>query len=121
MAKVLNFNSAAATLFTETETLGVLAEGGVKFRVREIAGGLQVRPTDRSNTSNLRDPKDNLFAAKLRKEDGRLRGLVLNIDRFEGVSAGEAFVITKAKYGWYTLTKVDAPEKGVAYARVAAK
>lgn len=113
MSKVLNFNVAAVALLSA-------GEAGLKVRVRATDTGFQVRPTDRVLVANL--PKGEVLRqASAKTEAGKVRGLVLKVTDFAGAEAGVAYELSKGKYGWYNLTKVDEVAKGAAYARVAVK
>lgn len=109
MAKVLNFNVAALAL------LGA----NVQVRIRVKDDALQVRPSARVLASNL--PEGEVMRnVSFKREGDKVRGAVVNLKDFGG-EAGQAYELSKGKYGWLNLTPVAEVAKGAAYGRVAVK
>lgn len=108
--RTLNINAAAVA--------AVAAFGAAtSVRMRETEGGIQVRPTDRTNLSNL--PKGEILRPVSTKANARTVGLPTEV--MPELSAGTVMAFEEGKYGWFTLRQVAELPKGAPGASVRAK
>jgi hypothetical protein len=108
--RTLNINSAAV--------LAVAAFGAATaVRMRETEDGLQVRPTDRTNLTNL--PKGEILRPVSAKANARVVGLPT--ETLPNLAADTVMAFEPGKYGWFTLRQVAELPKGTAGATVRAK
>lgn len=108
--RTLNINTAAV--------LAVAAFGAATaVRVRETEDGIMIRPTDRTNLSNL--PKGEILRPVSAKANARTVGLPTEV--LPNLTAGTVLAFEAGKYGWFTLRAVADLPKGAAGARVSAK
>lgn len=102
MYKNVNINSAA--------TAAVIA-GALVARVRVQDGHVQIRPTNRTNLSNL--PKGEMLRKIGAKGSGSRIGLPSEIAEFLP-EVGSKIALVDPKYGWYRIAAVDAGADNVA-------
>lgn len=115
MYRTLTINAAATTAMAAAfATAGDNAQ--VRIRATED-GTLQIRPTDRTNLSNL--PKGEILRPVGTKASARTVGLPA--DQLPEISAGTVMTVEADKYGWFTLRQVEELARGDAGARVSAK
>ena len=111
MYRTLNINTAAV--------LAVAAFGAASaVRIRDAGdGSIQIRPTDRTNLSNL--PKGEILRPVSAKANARTVGLPTEV--LPNLTAGTVLAFEAGKYGWFTLRAAADLPKGAAGARVSAK
>jgi hypothetical protein len=97
MSRVLSLNTAAVAALA-------IAASAPRLRVRENDGLLQIRPTDRTNTSNI--PAGEVLVNLTTKANARRASLPA--DAAPSFDAGSKLVLDpESHYGWFTLRSTD--------------
>lgn len=115
MYRTLNINAAATTaMLAAFDTAGP----DVVARIRATEDGvIQIRPTGRTNLSNL--PKGEILRPVSVKGSGRVIGIPA--EELPAVSAGTKLAVEADKYGWFTFRQVEELPRGTAGASVSGK
>lgn len=93
MSRVLSLNTAAVTALAVAATMP-------RLRLREHDGVLQIRPTDRTNTSNI--PAGEVLVNLSTKANARRASLPA--DAAPSFEAGAKLVLDpESHYGWFAL------------------
>ena len=96
MSRVLTLNAAAAS------ALAIAA--APRVRVRTVDGSIQIRPTDRTNTSNI--PSNEILA------DVRGNKIGLPAELIGRMRASKFELVGEPRYGWHTLARTkDLPKR----------
>ncbi len=107
MSRILSINVAAVAALASAASLP-------SVRVRETDGLLQIRPTDRTNLTNL--PEGEVLATLSTKANARRVSLPAGAVTFE---PGTKLVLDgESHYGWFTLRPADELGRGVAGASI---
>lgn len=94
MSKVLNFNTAAGTAFGSA----------TRIRVRNTENGVEIRPTNRKDSTIRFLPKGETIL-ELRPKNKGFRVTVQD-DFFEGATF---LGVTPRKHGWFTVEAMEKP------------